>query len=49
MYSIFKPFIFSLDPETAHDLAISSLRYNFLPKSIFQVDGEELLETDLFL
>ena len=48
MYSIFKPFIFSLDPETAHDLAISSLRYNVLPKSIFQVDGEELLETDLF-
>ena len=48
MFSIFKPFIFSLDPETAHDLAINSLKLNILPKNIFQVDNEELLETDLF-
>jgi len=48
MYSIFKPFIFSLDPETAHDLAINSLKFNVLPKNIFQVDNEELLETSLF-
>ncbi len=48
MYSIFKPFIFSLDPEVAHDLAINSLKFNVLPKNIFQVDHEEILETNLF-
>ena len=48
MFSIFKPFIFSLDPETAHDFAINSLKINFLPKNIFQVENEELLETNLF-
>ena len=48
MYSIFNPVIFSLDPETAHDLAINSLKLNVLPKNVFQVDNEELLETNLF-
>ena len=46
MFSILKPYIFSLDPE-AHDLAIKSLKFNVLPKSIFQVENEELLETKL--
>ena len=48
MFSIFRPFIFSLDPETAHDLAINSLKLNVLPKNIFQIENEELLETNLF-
>ena len=48
MYSFLKPFIFSLDPETSHDLAINSLKLNILPKNIFQVNNEELLETNLF-
>ena len=48
MFSILKPFIFSLDPETAHDLAINSLKLNVLPKNIFQVDNEEVLKTKLF-
>ena len=48
MFSIFKPYIFSLDPEVAHDLAIKSLKINVLPKSFFEVEGEELLETTLF-
>ncbi len=48
MFSIFKPYIFSLDPEVAHDLAIKSLKFNVLPKSIFYVDQEEMLETTLF-
>ena len=48
MFSIFKPLIFSLDPEIAHDLAINSLKLNILPKNIFQVENEELLETNLF-
>ena len=48
MFSIFRPFIFSLDPEIAHELAINSLKFNVLPKNIFQVENEELLETNLF-
>ena len=48
MFSLLKPFIFSLDPEEAHDLAIKNLlKFNILPKSIFQVENEELLETKL--
>ena len=43
MFSIFKPYIFSLDPEIAHDLAIKSLKFNILPKSIFKVEDEEIL------
>ena len=35
MFSILKPYIFSLDPEVAHDLAIKSLKFNILPKRIF--------------
>ena len=48
MFSILRPYIFSLDPEVAHDLAIKSLKFNVLPKSIFNVDEEEMLETSLF-
>mgnify|MGYP003341662759 FL=1 len=47
MFSILKPYIFSLDPEAAHNLAIKSLKFNVLPKSIFNVQGEEQLETNL--
>ena len=45
MFSILRPYIFSLDPEVAHDLAIKSLKFNFIPESFFQVPGEEILET----
>ena len=48
MFSILRPYIFSLDPEVAHDLAIKSLKINILPKSFFKVEGEEMLETTLF-
>ena len=44
MFSIFKPLIFSLDPETAHDLAINSLKLNLLPKNIFKVENDNLLQ-----
>ena len=47
MFSILKPYIFSLDPEVAHDLAIKSLKLNVLPKSIFSVEDEQILETNL--
>ena len=48
MFSILKPYIFSLDPEEAHDLAIKSLKINFLPKSFFTVKDEHLLKTNFF-
>ena len=47
MFSIFRPYIFSLDPEVAHDLAIKSLKFNVLPKSLFSVEKEEILEINL--
>ena len=43
MFSLFRPYIFTLDPEAAHDLAIKSLKLNFIPKSFFQVEDEEML------
>ena len=46
MFSILRPYIFSLDPEVAHDLAIKSLKANILPKSFFNVESEEMLETN---
>ena len=48
MFSLLRPYIFGLDPEIAHDLAIKSLKLNVIPKSFFQVNGEEILETRLF-
>ena len=48
MFSILKPFLFNLDPETAHDLAIKSLKYNPLPSKMFEVDDEQMLNIELF-
>ena len=48
MFSILRPYIFNLDPEIAHDLAIKSLKFNFIPESFFKVQNEEVLETSLF-
>jgi|TARA_B110000211_G_C14067275_1_gene548243 dihydroorotate dehydrogenase len=48
MFSFIRPYVFTLDPEAAHDLAIKSLKLNFLPKSFFEVKNEELLATELF-
>ena len=42
MFSFLRPFIFSLDPEKAHELAIKSLKYNFLPVNLFSVENEEI-------
>ena len=47
MFSILKPFLFSLDPETAHDLAIKSLKFNYLPSKMFEVEDEQILNTEL--
>jgi|TARA_B110000285_G_scaffold232081_1_gene302310 dihydroorotate dehydrogenase len=48
MFSLLRPYIFGLDPEVAHDLAIKSLKLNLIPKSFFEVEGEEILATELF-
>jgi dihydroorotate dehydrogenase len=47
MFSILRPFLFNLDPETAHDLAIKSLKYNYLPSKIFEVEDEQMLNIEL--
>jgi len=43
MFSILRPFLFNLDPETAHDLAIKSLKFNILPSKLFKVEEEQML------
>ena len=48
MFSFLRPYIFGLDPEVAHDLAIKALKFNFVPKNFFEVEGEEALNTELF-
>ena len=48
MFSFLRPFIFNLDPEKAHELAVKSLKYNFLPENLFSVKNEEILKTTLF-
>ena len=48
MFAFLRPYIFTLDPEAAHDLAIKSLRFNLMPKNFFQVENEEMLSTKLF-
>lgn len=48
MFSILRPYIFGLDPEAAHNLAIKSLKLNLIPKNFFKVEGEEILNLELF-
>ena len=47
MFSILRPLLFKVDPETAHDLAIKSLKFNPLPSKIFDVEDEEILSIKL--
>ena len=48
MFSVLRPFLFSLDPETAHDFAIKSLKFNPLPKKVFEIEDEQMLNIELF-
>ena len=48
MFSILKPFLFKLDPEAAHDLAIKSLRFNPFPSKLFEVEDEQMLNIEIF-
>ena len=47
MFSVLRPFLFSLDPESAHDLAIKTLKLNPLPKKMFEVEDEQMLNIQL--
>jgi len=47
MFSVLRPFLFNLDPETAHDLAIKSLKFNPLPRSMFEVEDEQMLKVEV--
>jgi dihydroorotate dehydrogenase len=48
MFSNLRSLIFKLDPETAHNLAIKSLKFNFVPNFLNEKDEEKLFETQLF-
>ncbi len=48
MYSFIKPLLFKIEPETAHNIAIKSLKLNCFPSSFFKIENEELLKIKLF-
>ena len=48
MFSSFKSLIFKLDPETAHSLAIKSLKFNFIPNILDNDKNNPLFKTNLF-
>ncbi len=48
MFSNFRSLIFKLDPEKAHNLAIKSLKLNFIPNIFDNNNNEDLFETKIF-
>ena len=48
MFSNLRSLIFRLDPETAHSLAIKSLKLNFVPNILDEEKDNPLFETKLF-
>ena len=48
MFSNLRSLIFKLDPEVAHNLAIKSLKFNFVPNILDQDKNNPLLKTKLF-
>ena len=48
MFSILRPYIFSLDPEVAHDLAIKSLKFNFIKNIFDEHRNDPMFQTTLF-
>ncbi len=48
MFSNIRSLIFKLDPETAHNLAIKSLKFNFVPNIIEEDKNNPLFKTKLF-
>ena len=48
MFSNLRSLIFKLDPEVAHNLAIKSLKFNFVPNIFDNKDNKMLFKTQLF-
>ena len=48
MFSNLRSLIFKLDPETAHNLAIKSLKFNFVPNVLKEDKNNPLFKTKLF-
>ena len=48
MFSNLRSLIFKLDPETAHTLAVKSLKFNFVPNILDQDKNNPLFKTELF-
>ena len=48
MFSNLRSLIFKLDPETAHSLAIKSLKLNFVPNILNEEKNDPLFKTELF-
>ena len=48
MFSNLRSLIFKLDPETAHSLAIKSLKFNFVPNVLDKDKDNSLFQTKLF-
>ncbi len=48
MFSNIRSLIFKLDPETAHNLAIKSLKFNFVPSMPNENKDDPLFKTELF-
>ena len=48
MFSNLRSLIFKLDPETAHSLAIKSLKFNFVPNILDEDKDDPLFKTKLF-
>ena len=48
MFSNLRSLIFKLDPERAHNLAIKSLKFNFVPKISNENKSDSLFKTKLF-
>ncbi len=48
MFSNIRSLIFKLDPETAHNLAIKSLKFNFVPNISNENKSDTLFKTKLF-
>ncbi len=48
MFSNIRSLIFKLDPETAHTLAIKSLKFNFVPNILDENKNDPMFKTKLF-
>jgi len=48
MFSNLRSLIFKLDPETAHNLAIKSLKFNFVPNILNEDTDNSMFKTKLF-